>query len=234
MNDSIRHRWAVIFDFDGVIANTEPLHHRSFQSVLEPFGLSFDWQDYLSSFVGYDDRKTFQMVFRKARKNLDARRMNELIRDKAREFLALVDSGSDLIYAGVPELVQDCLEAGSQLGICSGALLGDIRGVLKRGLLIDAFEQIVTAEDVSVGKPDPEGYCLALLRMGIMDTPTVAIEDTPAGIASAISAGVAVVAITTTHKPAALQRANLVLDSIQELSAERLRHIARSQSTGSC
>ena len=220
-------RWAVVFDFDGVIADTEPLHYRAFQQVLEPLKLGFGWDEYMAKYIGFDDRDAFQAVYRGIGAELDIETQNAMIRSKAAQFIALAAKSDDVIYDGVPELMRECRRARLVLGICSGALAEDIRGVLGNTGLLDEFERIVTADDVKAGKPDPEGYRLAVSQLGVRPGRVVAIEDTPAGITAARSAGVPVVGVTTTHASGALRQANLVIGGLNELSASILVQVAR-------
>jgi len=227
MMDRSLEKGCVIFDFDGVIVDTEPIHFRAFQRVLEPLKLAFGWEEYVEDFIGYDDRDAFQAAFRRTGKELDLTTKNAMIQKKALEFRKLAMRADNLVYDGVRELIRECRDAGFKLGICSGALAKDIQCVLGRSDLLKEFEQIITADDVKASKPDPESYQLASARLGAGAGWAVAIEDTPAGIASARSAGLSVVGVTNSHPAESLQEANRVVDSLLELNATILKGIAQ-------
>src|SRR5512133_2222227 len=96
---------AVIFDFDGIIVDTEPLHYKAFQEVLVPLGYGYSWDEYMRSYIGYDDRDAFREVFRFAETAIDEWELQRLIDEKALAFQSLVANGVEP-YPGVVELVQ--------------------------------------------------------------------------------------------------------------------------------
>lgn len=221
---------AVIFDFDGVIVDTEPFHHRCFLEVLKPFGISFSWEEYVRTYIGYDDRDAFREAFRRAGRGdlADGGLVCRLMSEKAALFPRL--AAEDAVpYPGVVELIRTLSEE-IPLGLCSGALRSDIMPIIERLGIDRCFSIMVTADDVAVSKPDPESYRLAVERLsarfpGEVTGPSrcCAIEDTPAGIASAKGAGLAVVAVTNSHPPEHLAGADLVVDSLEGMSVEALR-----------
>ncbi len=194
----------VIFDFDGVIVDTEPLHYRAFVDILEPEGFSFSWEDYREIYMGMDDREAFDTVFTRNGQELDAERRSALIAAKAKHFPALAAAADLAPYPGVEALIRE-VAASLPLGLCSGALE------------LDILPALVTAEQVSRSKPDPESYCLALERLGLPNPGAViAIEDTPAGIRSAIEAGCRVLAVSNSHPPTALSQADWVVSALSD------------------
>ncbi|BDV43434.1 haloacid dehalogenase [Geotalea uraniireducens] len=217
---------AVIFDFDGIIVDTEPLHYRAFQQVLEPLGLGYSWDDYVAIYMGFDDRDAFREAFRVAGRSLDAGMLERLIAAKAAAFQAL--SGAVDPYPGVVELIRT-LSDSLPVALCSGALRCDILPILQ-GLGLDrAFTVLVTADEVAASKPDPASYSLAVERLaatyperGISPATCLAIEDTPAGIASAAGAGIPVLAVTNSYPATVLTGAVKIVDSLAALSLETL------------
>jgi len=222
---------AVIFDFDGVIVDDEGLHLAGFRHALLSLGMEISDEDYYQRYVGYDDRDGFTVIFRDRGVSLDEEALLGLMADKAAEFERLAAGGARL-FDGVEELISALAEAGVPLAIGSGALGNEIRMVLAQSGLADRFEVIVSAEDVSAGKPDPETYDRArrLLQKGagreagagIAAENCVVIEDTTAGLASARSAGMHTLAVTNTFAAASLD-ADLVVDSLADVSVETLR-----------
>jgi beta-phosphoglucomutase len=218
---------AVIFDFDGVIVDSEPFHYQAFQQVLKPMGLGFSWEEYLAVYIGFDDRDAFREVHRRAEIALDPDQLQTLIELKARAF-PLVVAGNAIPYPGVVACITE-LRQFIPLALCSGALRSDIEPILQQCGLTDAFSVMVTADDVHVSKPDPASYALTVRRlqerfpdMGITPAGCLAIEDTPAGIASANGAGIRVVAVTNSYPAEQLPAASLVVDSLAGISFQRL------------
>ncbi len=225
--------FAVFFDFDGVIADSERLHHRAYQDVLGPLGLGFSWEAYRAEYIGYDDRDVFRLVHRRAGLDLPPARLLDLVASKARRFARRVESEPPPLYPGVRELL-DGLRPRARLALCTGALHSDIDPILRSAGLEDRFAAIITAEDVHASKPDPACYRLARERLheraGGRGVPPagVAVEDTPAGIESARGAGLRVLAVTTTHDRADLAAADRVTDSLAEVDAAMLEALAGS------
>ncbi|MBJ6723083.1 HAD family hydrolase [Geomesophilobacter sediminis] len=218
---------AVIFDFDGIIVDTEPLHYKAFQEILVPLGLGYSWEEYLETYMGFDDRDAFKEAFRAGGQSLSPERLQEVMAAKAGAFLNIVSSGVEP-YPGVVELIRS-ISGNLPLALCSGALLSDIEPILKQFGLTDAFDTLVTADQVSVSKPDPESYRVALSRLQsiypgrVVPAQSLAIEDTPAGIASATGAGMQVLAVTNSYPAERLTGALRVVESLVGLDLEGLR-----------
>ncbi|MDD2308295.1 MAG: HAD family phosphatase [Desulfuromonadaceae bacterium] len=213
---------AVIFDFDGVIVDTEPLHYAAFQRTLEPLGLHFSWQEYVETYIGFDDRDAFRHAFSLKGTILSQNELHGLIEQKAAFFKDVIKSGVSA-YPGVLDLIFHLHLNRFPLAICSGALRTDIDPILAMLGISDYFDVIVTADDVAASKPDPECYQLAFQRLqslhqhGLSKEATVAIEDTPAGISAAKRAGLMVCAVTNSYPAERLDQANFVTESLSLL-----------------
>ncbi|MBP2669555.1 MAG: HAD-superfamily hydrolase, subfamily variant 3 [Deltaproteobacteria bacterium] len=214
---------AVIFDFDGIIVDTEPLHYKAFLSVLEPLGLGFAWEEYVATYMGFDDRDAFREAYRARGRDLDGKSLKSLVAAKSRAFLDILRAGVEP-YPGAVPMIESLHVAGVPLAISSGALLSDVAPILG-GLGIDrCFPVVVTADDVRKSKPDPECYALAFRRLSRMRPARVtvpersfAIEDTPAGIRSAKGAGLRVLAVTNSYGAGELAEADWVADSLENV-----------------
>lgn len=225
---------AVIFDFDGIIVDTEPLHYRAFQAILEPLGLGYPWEEYVNLYMGFDDRDAFREAFRVHGRALGDHELERLIDRKAAAFQEII-SGGVAPYPGVVELIQS-INGNVPLALCSGALRCDILPILAGLGLSEVFDVMVTAEEVSASKPDPASYALAVERLaaafadrGILPGRCIAIEDTPAGIASASGAGIPVIAVTNSYPADRLTGAFKVVDSLAGIGLEDLKTATRSQ-----
>jgi beta-phosphoglucomutase len=214
---------AVIFDCDGVLVDTEPLHYEAFQKVLRPLGLGHDYTRYLEHFVGFDDRDAFLHAFEEAGRQLSPGALDSLIAAKSTALGELIARGTPT-FPGVVALVESLRDSGVALAVASGALRREVDAFLASLGLNGAFRVIVAADDVKKSKPDPETYRLAIerLRPAFDTTPLdplncLALEDTPAGIRSAQSAGLAVIAVTNSFPATELTGANKVIGSLAEL-----------------
>ncbi len=217
----------VIFDFDGVIVDTEPLHYRAFQTLLEPLGLGYGWDSYVADYLGFDDRDAFREAFRSRGVPLKEPELAALIQRKGEVFLEIIAAGVKP-YPGAVELISG-ISGRLPLAICSGALRSDILPILEQFALESAFDIIVTADDVSVSKPDPACYRLTLERLaaacprkGIAPESCIVIEDTPGGIAAALGAGIAVVGVTTSYPAERLAGTIRIVASLSELTLDDL------------
>lgn len=219
---------AIVFDFDGVIADSEPLHYEAFVAVARRFGLEFDYATYQRRYIGFDDRDAFRAMLETIGDPVaDDARIAELTHEKAHTFEAHVHAGIDAL-PGAIELVRAASTA-MPVAIASGATRRDIDLILDKLGLRDCFELIVSADDVARSKPDPETYRLAVQHLAdrhadrdIKAGACVAIEDTEAGLASARAAGLRTVGIDPSGEPGGLIGADQTLQSLTDLSLDRL------------
>ncbi len=215
---------AVVFDFDGVIADTERMHFDSFRKVLEPKGISFTWEEYVARYMGCDDRDAFRKAFRLAGRDLDDRELAFLVKAKSRVFQEVDRGGTVRTYPGVLDLIRSLYASGIPMAVCSGALRSDIDPILSGFGVACCFSAVVSAENVRKGKPDPEGYVLAFRELVRARTPDVrsvgacvAVEDTPDGIEAARRAGFSVLAVANSHPAEFLSGADHVVSSLEDV-----------------
>lgn len=207
---------AIVFDFDGIIVNSEPVHYDAYQAVLTPLGLGFTWEDYEELYMGFDDRDAFREVFKRAGRKFNEAEIAELVAKKAAIFPSLSVNAEP--FPGVVELIQAASRE-TKVGLCSGALRSDIEPVAARLGITTCFQTIVTADDVAASKPDPSCYKLALKNLGVKNPAhCVAIEDTPAGIAAAKGARMNVLAVTNSHPAHHLLDATATVDTLEDLT----------------
>jgi len=211
----------ILFDFDGVIVDSEKLHWAAFNTVLAAQDRTVSWPEYVETLIGFDDRDAFRHLF----PTLGKIELNERIIQKAAAFQNLLESDGAAALPGAVELIQT-LSGKLPIAICSGALREDILPIIGKLGVEDAFDTIVTAEDTPASKPDPAPYRLAAKRLGI--TNGLAIEDTPAGIASAKGAGLKVLAVTNSYSREFLTDADHIVDSLEGLTLTSLTRMALS------
>jgi beta-phosphoglucomutase len=212
---------AIVFDFDGVLVDSEPLHLRAYQEVLERFGLSLPREKYYASYLGYDDHGVFTAVAKARDWPLDDQRLGALIEEKSRVFDGLI-AGGDLMYPGAAECVAR-LAAVWPLGIASGAARPEIETTLRSSGLDRHFSFIVAAGETPSGKPAPDPYRKAAGLHGHPPEACVAIEDSRWGIESAKEAGLWCIGITHTYPVSELLAADTIVTSLAELTPELIR-----------
>ena len=220
---------AVIFDFDGVIANSEPLHFAAFRDVLEQECLSFSEREYYGSYLGYDDVGVFRAVAAEREMQWGAEDVAGLVKRKALRLEALERERS-MLFPGAAAAI-DRLAAAFPLAIASGALKSEILRVLDRADLTRHFQAIVAAEDTPASKPSPAPYlrAMALLSAAVGEplggADCVAIEDSQWGLESARAAGVRTIGITHTY-PARALTADFVIADLDALTLASVRALS--------
>ena len=211
---------AIVFDFDGVLADSEPLHLAAYQDVFAALGVTLTREDYYDNFLGYDDEGVFRLMAHRHGWALDEQKIAVLTAQKSEVFEGIV-STRDVLYPGAAAAVAR-LASEFPLGIASGALKHEIRMILSNAGLADSFRFIVSAEDTPESKPAPDPYIRAAHLHGRPPEACAAIEDSRWGIVSAQAAGMKCVGITTTYSAPELISADAVIGSLDEFTAELL------------
>ena len=215
---------AVVFDFDGVLVNSEPLHFRAMRDSLTPEGIVIDATEYLRNYVAYDDRRAIRIALEQHGHAPDPAKI-EIIADRKMRLFAELKAEIPF-FPGARDLILE-LRGEVPLAIASGARHAEIEDILAGADLREAFVAIVGADDVARTKPDPDPYLEALRQMqrvapGLEAADCLAIEDTPPGIAAARAAGMTVVGIAHTYDAAVLSSAHHVLPSLRRVDAAML------------
>jgi len=216
---------AIVFDFDGVIANSEPLHYLALQDVLGQSGITFLEKEYYDRYLGYDDVGVFKAVAADRGLAWTADRIAGFVQFKA-AVLERLEQNTSILFPGADAAIRRAA-AIVPLAIASGALGVEIRRVLAREGLTSYFKAIVSAEDTPVSKPAADPYRLALVQLAeaigapLLPAECVAVEDSPWGLLSAKAAGLRTVAVAHTYDRGALE-ADLVIPSVSYLDMESL------------
>ena len=212
---------AVIFDFDGVIADSESLHLKAFRRTVEPLGLQLSAEDYYSRYLAFDDRTFFAEFLRDNARPADGNAVSELVERKAVLFEEAAGEGVG-IFPGVEEFL-GLVSAKYPAAIGSGAFRSEIEVILAEKGLSGFFALVVGAEDTRSSKPSPEVYlrCLDGLRRGFdaaLSAPEcVVFEDSPHGALAAKRAGMKCVGITNSCAAEKLEAADRVIGSFFEI-----------------
>lgn len=206
---------AVVFDMDGVLLDSEPLHHAVMNGVLAPDGVVVS-EDAYRAYIGTTDEDTWRdLVERHA------------LPHPQQVYQAAYDAAIQEAYAahsianpGVTELLASLMARELPLAVASSSRTVWVESALQRMGVRAAFAEVVTGDMVRHGKPDPEIYLLAAERLGVAPAACLAVEDAPKGVAAAFAAGMRVVGLRTPYTAhLALPGAALVLDSLREFDA---------------
>lgn len=227
---------AIIFDFDGVVVDSEPIHLRAFQEVLSNSQVELTADDYYTKYLGFDDLDCFRAVTRDQDMVLSQKQITALIAEKTAIVQRLMRE-SVRPLEGAVELLATAHEAHVPLAVCSGALRAEIELASTVVGVRDFFNVIIAGEDVTHGKPDPEGYSLALARLrrvtslGIEPRRCLVVEDSPAGIEAARGAGMNVLAVTNSYPAKSLVRADRIVQSLSEVTIGELITFVQKHTT---
>lgn len=222
---------AVFFDFDGVLADSEPLHLRAYQHVLQGDGIDLDKSDYYARYLGYDDVGLFEALARDRGIALTPEKVDEWVSAKSRIVEEMLSSGS-VLFPGSAACVKTLAEV-VPLAVASGALEPEIELVLERAELRRYFVAIASASDGVRGKPAPDLYLLAMAKLRdrltykVDPSACIAIEDSQWGLEAARRAGLRCVAVTHTYQAADLGAADLVVDTLGDLTLSKIEDLLR-------
>ena len=218
---------AIVFDFDGVIADSEMLHLRAYQQVLAPEGISMSNEEYFDKYLGYDDVGVFKAVGKEKGVPMDDGRIEQLIARKSSRYDQLSAAG-EMLFPGAADFIRTAAAA-VPIAIASGALTHEIEEILDRAGLRPLFPVIVGADQTERSKPHPEPYQTAFERLrlltgrDLMPWRSVAIEDSRWGLVSARGADLRCVAVTNTYSAAELRPdAELVVAGLHALTLDAL------------
>lgn len=216
---------AVVFDFDGVLVDSEPLHFQALHEAMVPEGITVSREAYFARYLAFDDRGAIRRVLEDHGLAPDAERMERVARRKMDRFGDVLKNVA--FFPGARDLVR-ALAAEVPLGIASGARHAEIEAILAAGGLRDSFPVIVGADDVPRTKPDPAPYLLAARQLaalvpGLQPGDCLAFEDSVPGIASALAAGMKVVGVAHSYRPDSLRSAHRVVESLVGLERDGLR-----------
>jgi len=217
---------AVIFDFDGVIANSEPLHMMAFQQVLESEGVGLEPRDYYTRYLGYDDKGVFEAVSRDRGQQWSHGHVAALVERKGERMQMMLHSGA-VLFPGASHFIRE-VAAAVPIAIASGAQRHEIVEIIEASGLDDLFSAIVASGDTPESKPSPAPYRLAFERLcaasgkSLDPRRTVAIEDSRWGLESAGGAGLRLVGVTTSYPAHELAGAELIADGLNQLTLAAL------------
>jgi HAD superfamily hydrolase (TIGR01509 family) len=222
---------AVIFDFNGIIVDDEPIHFRLFQRVLGEEGIPLTEEDYYARYLGFDDRGAFVAGYRDHERELSDAKLVQLIDRKAVYYQEAIRNHVT-VFPGVKALVAS-LAPTLPLAVASGALRHEIETILSTISLRSHFRAIISAEEVQSGKPEPEIFlkALAALNSSLVGQNAIAaadclvIEDSKEGVRGARRAGMKCLAVTNSHRAELLGEATAVVNSLEQVTLEFLQKL---------
>lgn len=213
---------AILFDFNGLIVDDEPIHFELFRQVLADEEITLTEKGYWEDYLGFDDKGLLHAVFERDKRHLTPGKLKKLIQKKNELYFPALRTGLKFF----PDVLDFIREAKKRLplAVVSGALRSEIEFVLEQGKISDCFEFIVSADDTKRGKPDPEGFLIAFAKLKknhphLLPEHCLVLEDSLAGIEAAHRARMKVAAFTHTYQRQDLHEADAIYDRFEELKS---------------
>ncbi|MEO8426378.1 MAG: HAD family phosphatase [Verrucomicrobiota bacterium] len=203
---------AIIFDMDGVIVDSEPLHERAFREIFAEMGYG---ENHGVDFAAYYGRSDLALWIDFVAKHGPKQPLEELVEWKHSRLVKNLREKQP-IFPGLPELLEKCA-ARYRLGVASGSAHRVINEVLAMQNLRRFFSAVISAEDVAEGKPAPDIFLRSAELLGVEARECCVIEDSAAGIEGALAAGMSVIAITNSLPAEKLARATSIVRDYAEI-----------------
>jgi beta-phosphoglucomutase family hydrolase len=216
--------FAVLWDLDGTIIDSAPYHDRAWQATFAAEGIPFDAADFRRTFGWRNDRILFDI----AGPNLLPERVAAIALAKEERYREIVRREGIAPLPGVQEWLERLHAQGIPQAIVSSAPCENITVVVAALGAAGLFQTLISGDDVAQGKPDPASFLLAAHRLGMPPSACVVVEDAPAGVEAARRAGMACLAVTTSH-PRADLAADLVVESLAGLPEDAFERLVRPQ-----
>jgi beta-phosphoglucomutase family hydrolase len=211
---------AVIWDMDGVIADTAPYHFKAWQGVFRKAGVNFTEEHFRRNFGQRNDT----IIKKNLGDDLPAKEIAQIAQEKEQGFRQNA-RGKVKPHRGVIKLVKSLQEHGFAQAIGSSAPIENIELVIQELDIATYFQAIVFGQEVKEGKPSPMGFVLAAKKLNVPPQNCIVIEDSVAGVTAAKSAGMYCLAVTNTNHRTSLNQADLVVDSLEEVAVSDLESL---------
>lgn len=217
---------ATLFDYNGVLVDDEHVHLEAFRDVLEPLGIEISEKRYWDELLGFDDAGAFRHVLGEAGLDADPARIKSLILAKRPRYMERARK-SLKTFNGASELMRERARVGP-VAVVSGALTDEIEFGLEKLGVRDLVGKIISAEDTSISKPDPEGYLMGVewlkSQIGEGAARALVVEDSVDGITAAKRARLPTVAVAHSYSSDKLEEsgADLVVVRLGDIDAEKI------------
>ncbi|TXT61905.1 MAG: hypothetical protein BAJALOKI1v1_1080007 [Promethearchaeota archaeon] len=213
----------VIFDMDGVLADTAPIHFKSWQMLADKIGEQFTKEFFENTF----GQRTIPIIKQLVNRNVKKNKLQKWAELKEKYYRELIKDKIEPI-PGVISLIKELKEEKVPLAVGSSGPLQNVTLLLESLQIKDVFDVIITGADVKKGKPDPEVFQIIQEQLQISPDKCIVIEDAPVGIKAAKNARMKAIALTTTHKKEELKAADLILEDLSQVNYQKLNQLIKS------
>ncbi len=211
----------VIWDMDGVIVDSAQLHFRSWRAAFRSYNVGYTWEDFIQRF----GRKNEAVIKHVLGDQVTSEIIDAIATAKEDHFRDSITRGEIETFPGAVELIKSLSHAGFPLALASSAPRQNVDLILRKLRLRPCFQVIVSAEDVTEGKPAPQVFLVAAERLRTAPERCLVFEDAVAGVEAAKNAGMKCIAVTNTTTASRLQAADLVVDSLKKVSIQTVQRL---------
>ncbi len=211
---------AVIWDMDGIIADTSQYHHKGWQIVFRKRGTNYTEADFRRNTGKRSDTIIREVLGEKIPQN----EITEIIQEKDETFRQLMGQ-KVRIFPGVLKLIIALKEHGFKIAIASSAPMENIRLITQSLKIDNRFDAIISGWEVTKGKPDPQTFLLAAEKLRVEAEDCIVIEDAISGVTASKRAGMRCIAVTNTTSREELREADLIIDTLEEITADDLERL---------
>jgi beta-phosphoglucomutase len=213
------HYQAVLFDMDGVILDSEPLHYVAAQATLAAREHRLTYEQYKQFFAGHTDKEGFKRYYAFLGEAIN---LQVIGAEKAQMYQKVAATNKLTPCLGVIECIRELADRKLSLALVTGSIMAEAELILKTFAITDLFSVVIAAEDTTHSKPNPEGYLKGAKALAIHPKECIVIEDAPSGVKAAKSAGMRCIAVTTTYREEELREASLIVDLLNITHLESL------------
>jgi len=214
---------AVIWDMDGVLADTAPYHLLAWRETFAKRGINFTEEDFMRGFGIRNDA----IIKNTLGKPITPDEIEAIAREKEAAFRRIIGKNIKPL-PGVLELLRQLHDRGIRMAIASSTVIENIRLIVGSLGIKNYFEAIITGHDVTEGKPSPQVFLLAARRLGTEPKNCIVVEDAVAGVKAAKSAGMYCIAVTNSHPREKLKEADFIVDTLEMVAVKDLERLIRS------
>jgi beta-phosphoglucomutase family hydrolase len=213
------HLEAVVWDLDGVIADTVEYHYQAWRDVFKERGVEYTKEEFMPYFGRRHDD-----IIKAALGEIPPEEMDAVNDEKQRNFRRLIEKNV-IPMPGAIALIRSLHKHGIKSAIASSAVPENIKIILRGLGVADCFQAIVHGMEVKEGKPSPQIFLLAAKKLNVPPGDCVVMEDAIAGVAGARRAGMKCVAVTNSHTREDLKDADLIVDSLEKIGVGDLERL---------
>ena len=215
---------AVIWDMDGIIVNSAQYHLKAWQIILRKRGVNYTEEDFWRNTGKRNDSIVRNVLGNKTPQN----EIMEIIREKGEIFRQLMGQNIRPL-PGVLKLITALKEHGFKIAIASSAPMENINLITQSLNIYNRFDAIISGWEVTTGKPNPQTFLLAAEKLGVAAKNCIVIEDAISGVTASKRAGMPCIAVTNTTPREELREANLIIDTLEEITTDDLERLLNQQ-----